>query len=414
MRKIIASVDIGSKTLKLVVGEFMKQKVNILAVSEVPSMGIEQGLLKDPEKFIEAIKELFKKGEEVLGINIKKVIISVNSAQTGFMLSEGYSSITNAEGIVKSMDIIRTMQGAVYNKINNQTEIAAILPMHFKIDDEEVVENPLNLPAKKLSLKSVLVMIPQKQTLPIIKCFEHIGVEVIDITVSGIADYHNIKNQENDTKVGAIINIGHDVTSISIINKGILTNTSLIEVGAKHIDYDISYVYHLEEEKANYLKETFALSNKGLASASTKETITNNEGNVITVNQYEISEIVNARLEEILKFAKKEINHLTKKEIHYIIITGGITEMSDFEKTVEDVFSKKATITKTKELGVRNNKFSVAVGLLKYYNDKMRLRNKDYSILKLEEQEILSTVGKKVNISEDSILGKLFGYFFDN
>ena len=52
--------------------------------------------------------------------------------------------------------------------------------------------------------------------------------------------------------------------------------------------------------------------------------------------------------------------------------------------------------------------------MIKYYNSRMKLRNVEYSIFNLEEQEELGGVGKRLNVSENSILGKLFGYFFDN
>ena len=43
MRKIIASLDIGSHTIKLVVGEIVKHKLNILACIDTPARGIKKG-----------------------------------------------------------------------------------------------------------------------------------------------------------------------------------------------------------------------------------------------------------------------------------------------------------------------------------------------------------------------------------
>lgn len=42
MRKIIASLDIGSSTIKLVVGEYIKNNLNILCVSEIPTKGVKK------------------------------------------------------------------------------------------------------------------------------------------------------------------------------------------------------------------------------------------------------------------------------------------------------------------------------------------------------------------------------------
>lgn len=88
--------------------------------------------------------------------------------------------------------------------------------------------------------------------------------------------------------------------------------------------------------------------------------------------------------------------------------------MSDFALLIEEIFGHHAKIASVAELGARDNKYSASVGLMKYYENKLQLRKKEFSIFSLEEQEELSGYGRKVNFSEDSILGKLFGYFFDN
>jgi len=413
MRKVIASIDIGSNTIKMVVAEFMKSKMFVLGTAEIESVGVEKGFVVDKEKFTEQIKNLRQKCEDMIGLAIRKVIVSVPTNYAGFLISEGFSSITNQEGIVKSMDIIRTMQGTVYNKISNKTEIVAIIPMHFKINGDQLIANPIGMPASKLYLKAVLVTVPQSNVLPILKCFESIGMEVIDITISGVADYHAVRTNDLDMKIGALINIGHETTTVSIFNKGILTNTSVLAIGGKNIEQDFSYLYKVTSKEAKKIKEEFALANKRLASASNKYNIKIDE-EAVSLNQYEVSEVAHLRIEEILKMVKKEINLLTKKEIHYIIVTGGTSEISDFNIEIENAFSHKAILHRMKEIGVRDNKYSVSVGMLKYYNDKMKLRDKDYSILTIEEQEELSGIGKKLNISENSVLGKLFGYFFDN
>lgn len=88
--------------------------------------------------------------------------------------------------------------------------------------------------------------------------------------------------------------------------------------------------------------------------------------------------------------------------------------MPDFSLVLESIFGHHAKIATVTDLGARNNKYSTSVGLIKYYENKLRLRNKEFSIFNLEEQEELGGVGRKINFSDNSVLGKLFGYFFDN
>ena len=413
MRKIIASLDIGNHTIKLVVGEIVRGKLNILACVDTPARGIKKGFVINPESAILALEEVFKKGEEQIGLPIKKVIVSVPSNGIECFLSEGYTSINNESGIVTSNDIVRSMQAAVYNKIMDNRELVSILPTKFLINDNEVTANPLSMHADKLNVKAVVVTVPKKNVTPIIKSLEKIGVEVVNITIGALGDYYEFKTNKNINEVGAVINIGASKTTVSIFNKGIITNSEVIDMGGDNIDYDLGYVYKINRKESLLIKETIALADKNIAQANEAVIVEDKNGDKIKINQYSASEIVMSRLEEILNLAKKQINLLTKKQISYIIVTGGVTETAEFKNIVDYVF-KNASIGEVREIGARHNKYATSVGLIKYYDSRLRLRNRDFSIFSVEEQEELSGIHKKVNISENSILGKLFGYFFDN
>ena len=413
MRKIIASLDIGSHTIKLVVGEIVKNKLNILACVDTPARGIKKGFIVNPESAIEALEDVFKKGEEQIGLPIKKVIVSVPSNGIDCFLSEGYTSVTNPEKVITSNDLIRSLQAAVYNKVLDNQELVTILPTKFLVNDTVVTDLPLGMKAEKLKVKAVVVTVPKKNVTPIIRCLERIGVNVVDVTIGTLGDYYEFKDNKNSSEVGAVINIGASKTTVSIFNKGIITASEIIDIGGDNIDYDLGYVYKINRKDSLYIKENIALADKNMAQASESVIVEDKNGDKIKINQYSASEIVMSRLEEILNLAKKQINLLTKKQISYIIVTGGVTETAEFKNIVDYIF-KNAIIGEVKEIGARHNKYATAVGLIKYYDSRLRLRNRDFSIFSIEEQEELSGIHKKVNISENSILGKLFGYFFDN
>ena len=413
MRKIIASLDIGSHTIKLVVGEIVKNKLNILACVDTPARGIKKGFIVNPESAIEALADVFKKGEEQMGLPIKKVIVSVPSNGIDCFLSEGYTSVTNPEKVITSNDLVRSLQAAVYNKVLDNQELVTILPTKFLVNDTVVTDLPVGMKAEKLKVKAVVVTVPKKNVTPIVRCLERIGVNVVDVTIGALGDYYEFKDNKNSSEVGAVINIGASKTTVSIFNKGIITASEIIDIGGDNIDYDLGYVYKINRKDSLYIKENIALADKNMAQASESVIVEDKNGDKIKINQYSASEIVMSRLEEILNLAKKQINLLTKKQISYIIITGGVTETTEFKDIVNYIF-KDATVGNVLEIGARCNKYATSVGLIKYYDSRLRLRNRDFSIFNIEEQENLSGIHKKVNINDNSILGKLFGYFFDN
>ena len=411
MKEIISSLDIGSSTVKLVVGEMYKDELNVLSASEVKSKGIKRGIIVSPEEALISIKEAFNRAEDMLGIKINKVILTVPSYYAEYLVVDGEVEVKSEDGVVGSKDVISVLQSCVYNKVPSNKEFVSITPIEFKLDNDKKTVNPKGSKSKTLGCKAVLSLSPKKNIYSAISLLENIGIEVVDINYGSVADYYEFRNKEIDKKNSAVINIGDEKTEVSIFKKGILVESEVIDIGGKNIDRDICYIYDISRKDAKNLKEKFALATKRNASTSWSEDVLTNKEENIKINQYEISEIIGSRIREILDLSKKQINILTKLEISNIIITGGTTELNDFNLVAEEVFGRELPIFKAKEIGCRHNKYSSALGLIKYYHSKLSFRDKiAYTVDEEAQDELINN--KKSNNS--SILGKIYGYFFNN
>ncbi|MCR5787514.1 MAG: cell division protein FtsA [Bacilli bacterium] len=413
MRKIIASLDIGSSLLKLVVGEFTKNKFNILLAISQESQGIKNGFIVNQESFNETIEDLFKQANERLGVRVRKVIVNVPMYNAKFELVEGSTTITNEEYTVNANDIVRSMQAACYNKVPDNMELVNLIPIIFKVNGDVLTKHPLGMGAEKLSSKCVLVTAPKKGIEPIVKVLEKNQIEVIDLAFCSMGDYEELHTKEDDDRTGAIVNIGADTTEVTIFSKGVITNGEVINIGSSNIDKDFSYIYKLLASDAKTVKEKLALCHTRLAQPNEVLEFEAYEDGPVRLNQYEVSEIMMERIKEIFNLVKKQINLLTKKEISYIIITGGLTEAADFDILMEESFGNIARVAQVSEIGARNNIYSSSVGLMKFYYRKLKLRNKDFSIFTIDEQEEFSGLDQKKGVSDNSLLGKVFGIFFD-
>lgn len=161
MRKIIACLDIGSFSIKLVVGEITKNKVNILACAESPSQGIKKGYIVNPESASIAIKDVFSKCENMLGLPIKSVLLCVPTDNLECFVSSASVNITNEDNVITHDDITKAMQKSIYKKIDDNKELVTILPTKFIINDDEVVSNPVKCVAGKLTVNVVAVVVPK-------------------------------------------------------------------------------------------------------------------------------------------------------------------------------------------------------------------------------------------------------------
>lgn len=412
MRKIYTSIDIGSDTIKFVVGELLNNNINILSSNTIKSKGVRKGLIFDPNLTINAIKDGIKEVNDDLGVEIKKVIVNVPNYNAKFMFVTGSVDINNEDEIVTTEDINKVIKNSVYSKLALAYELVTVLPVEFLLDNE-VVDKPVLKKGKKLELKGIMVSVPKKNIYSVLNVVEGAGLEVVEITLSGIADYFEVRNNNTDKKVGAIINLGHETTTVSVINKGKLMNTETIQLGGLNVEKDLSYIFNINIFDARVLKEKFASSHKRFCQLNDVYEIKNTVGEILKLNQLEVSEVVMSRLSEMLELAKKQILLLTKQSISYIILTGGLTEIKAFKNLAFEIFGKSVIIYSMDTLGVRDNKYTTSLGMIKYFCDKMDMRGREYSMMDTDDVTALVTPSSKIK-KDNMIFTKFIENFITN
>lgn len=409
MKHIYTSVDIGSDSIKVVTSELFKGKLNLLAASSVKSKGIKKGLITDVNSATMSLQKAISEVENMLGIKIKKVITTIPSYFAEFTKIDGEIKINNENKIVTGDDVVKVLGQAVKGKISSTKEMVTIVPIDFSVDSKTGIKDPKGLTGNTLRTRAILITTPKKNIYSVVGLIEAIGIEVVDISLNSIGDINALKNKGMEEKIGAIINIGAETTTVSVYNKNILIKTSIIGMAGRDIDNDISYMYKIDLEVAKKIKEKFALAHKKYASSSEIYELPGHKN----IEQLEVSTITMSRIEEILTLAKKELLELTNRQMEYIIITGGVSNMSHFELVAENIFGKDVIIGNVRLIGIRNNKYSSSVGNIVYFINKLKIKGKNYTMVSDTDMEILSSTKKSlINVSNESMLGKVFGYFF--
>ena len=411
MRHIYTSVDIGSDSIKIVVFELCKNKLNLLAASTVKSNGIKKGLITNFEEASISMKQGFDEIEQMLGVKVKKVIASVPSYFSDYIKVEGNVKVTSENNIVTGKDISNVLEEAVKSKLAPNREMVTVVPIDFNVDGLEPVKDPKGLTGEILNVRAILVTTPTKNIYSVVNLIENVGVEVVDISINGIGDIYTFKNESIDKQVGAIINIGSEVTSITLYNKGIAVKNAIIQCGGKNIENDIAYMYKVDANISRQLKEKFSVAHKKYASQNEFKEVIDIYGNTKKINQFEVSEIVMSRVEEIFTLVKEQINILTNKEIGYIILTGGSSNLPQIKAVANEILGE-TTVGNIKLVGVRNNKYSSAIGNIIYFINRLKLRGNNYSMMTDEDGEELSSLKKGRTGTNETMLGKVFGYFF--
>lgn len=412
MRKIISSLDVGSDTIKLVVGEFTGNRLHILGTSKIENRGMEAGKIVDSESVSKAIKKSVKQISANLGVSIEKAILGINPLNLKLTKSTSEVSIKNENSVVTGDDVSLVIKKCADGLIDEGYALIGVIPVEFGLDGDRYTKDPKGIVSSILKFKGIVITSPKDYVSKLLSTVESAGIKVIDIIPNALGDYAAFKNDMTEKSVGAIINVGYDTTSISIFNRGILTNNKTYKIGAHHIETDLAYIEKLDDTTSKAIYKDLCLATDELASPNEYRMATDLDGNTVRVNQLDVSAIAKSRIEEILNLAKKQINILTKKKISYIIILGGLTELRDFRIILESVLGQNVKIGALNMIGARDNSLSSAVGLQIYFEDKVALRGKEISTV--NANEINENSNGKSDIKDNSLFSKVFGYFFDS
>lgn len=408
MIKLYTGIDIGTNSVKIIVAEKTNDKFKILAKSETKTKGLKRGLIIDAKEVATSVSNCLKKIENILGVPIKKAIACIPSDDCIFNIVSSKINPTN-ENCITGDDINKLLKEAVKGNINDGYELITAMPIGFKLDEKNLVKDPKGLSSSTLESKIVITLIPKKNLYSLLNVFQLCNIEIIDITFKTVADYFYIRNSKIDNEVGAIINIGEDTTNVSIYNKGIMIKNSVLKVGSYYVDHDFTYIYKIDFNKARELKETFATASTRYADQYDEVEVLDENMENIFINQLDISKIVEARISEILKISKKEIKNLTNRKISYIIILGGLSEMTGFQYLAESILGSNTTVYNSTTMGIRHNKYASVLGVIKYFDNKLELRDKSYEMFSTED------INKLISIKEkDNAINTMFGQFLDN
>lgn len=411
MRKIYASIDIGTYSIKFVVGEYFEHKFYVLASHCVRSKGVKKGLIIEPNLVVEAIQEGIKEINEMLGIKIKKVLVNVPDYNVEFQSVHG--SVEIEEERVKSVDVTKVIKDSIYNRLKENYELVTMLPVQYTIDGDLRTCKPIGKNGQKLEIDGIMVSTPKKNIYSVLSVLEGSGLEVVDITINGLSSYYEVHDAKLDKLDGAVINLGHETTTVSIFEEGKLIKNETLQIGGINVEKDLAYVFGISVLDGRTLKEKFASSHKRFCQLNEIYEIKNTIGEQIKLNQLEVSEVTMSRMVEILNLAKKQIRLLSPNEINYIIITGGLTEIKSFKNLAYEIFGKDVIIYTVTTLGCRDNKYVNAIGMIKYFIDKMESRGKEVSMLGVEEETALVTPNNKLK-KDNMIIDKIFGNFIAN
>ncbi|MFT4413476.1 cell division protein FtsA [Fredinandcohnia humi] len=426
--EIYVSLDIGTSSVKVIIGEMVDDSLNIIGVGNVKSEGLKKGTIVDIDETVHSIKKAVEQAERMVGISINQVVVSVPANNVQLQSAHGVvavSSESRQNREISNDDVIRVIDAAQFISLPPEREIIDMIPKQFIVDGYDEISDPRGMLGVRLEVEGTIITTSRTILHNLLRCVERAGLDIAAISLQPLAA-GSISLSEDEKNLGvALVDIGGGSTTIAVFNDGYLQSTSVLPVGGDHITKDLAIGLRTSTEDAEKIKIKHGHAFYDHAS---EEEVFNVP--IIGSDQHEqftqlqISEIIEARLEEILQLIQKELKKMGVVDLPGgFVLTGGVVNMPGVLELSQFVLRSNIRIAKPDYIGVREPQYSTGVGLLQFAYEHASIQgrkiNSTVTIDTSEKRPARQPQAKShpKNNNNDQNIGKkvkrFFGLFFE-
>ncbi|MDN6063508.1 MAG: cell division protein FtsA, partial [Staphylococcus simulans] len=359
------SVDIGSSSVKTIVGEKFHNGINVIGTGQTYTSGIKNGLIDDFDLAKQAVKDTIKKASIASGVDIKEVFLKLPIVAT-----EVYDE-TNEIEFYEDTEIngrhIETVLEGIRDKNDvEETEVVDTFPIRFIVDGDNEVSDPKELIARhSLKVESGVIAIQKSILVNLIKCVEACGVDVLDV-YSDAYNYGSILTPTEKELGACVIDIGQDLTQVAFFERGELVDADSFEMGGRDITDDVAQGLNTSYATAEKVKHQYGHAFYNSASDQdvfSVEQIDSDEDAQFT--QKDLADIIEARVEEIFFNVFDLLQELGLTKVNGgFVVTGGSANLLGVRELLQDMVNEKVRIHTPSQMGIRKPEFSSAISTI--------------------------------------------------
>ncbi|MFX3618385.1 MAG: cell division protein FtsA [Sporolactobacillus sp.] len=395
--EVYVSLDIGSSSIKTIIGEMAGGSLNVIGVGEASSSGIKKGSIVDIDATVRSIQQAVQQAERMVGLSIKSVIVGISGNHIQLKPCHGIVAVANENHEIGDMDISRVIEAAQVMSIPPEREIIDVIPEQFIVDGVDEIHDPRGMIGVRLEMEGTLITGSKTVLHNVLRCVERAGLSVSDICLQSLA-LGSVALTEDEKNLGvALIDIGGGATSVAVYDQGVLLSTFELPLGGNHITKDISIIQRIPMEEAEQLKIKHGAAM--FSTASEEDTFVASQigsAKKQTLTQVDLAEIVEARMGEIFDIISEELQRIGIYDLPGgFVLTGGVTGMMGVLDLAVQKLGANVRLAVPDYIGVRDPKYTACIGLIQFAYHNVKIQGKEVAASIEPEQYQEETSARK-------------------
>ncbi|WP_096550598.1 cell division protein FtsA [Ureibacillus thermosphaericus] len=367
-QNIYISLDIGSSSIKVLIGDVTDGQLHVIGVGNVKTNGVRKGAIVDIDATVQSIKKAVEQAERMTGIQIREVVLGIPANQTALQPVKGVVAVNSENREITDDELERVFESAQVMSIPPERELVNLIPKQFIVDNLDEIKDPRGMIGIRLEMDATMITTSRTLLHNVLRCVERAGLDIKEIYLQPLAAGYFALTEDEKNQGTAFIDIGGGSTTIAVFEDGLLTHTGVVPIGGDHITKDLSIILKTPTEQAEKIKRQYG--HAFYEDASEEEVFEVPVVGTDATEEYSqkfLAEIISSRLEELFDLVLDELARLGVRDLPGgIVISGGVASLEGIAQLARQVLQTRVRIYIPDYIGVREPSFTTAVGLICY------------------------------------------------
>ncbi len=373
--KTLAGIDLGTSSVKCVVGLFSPEGMELLGAAQVPHKGLHKGRIVNMKETSEAIQAALKESEACAGVQTPQIFLGIGG-EYRVASSQGMSVIGSQR--VTSDDVNKAVLTAKAVPQPNGYRLLHVLPRNFTVDGEGPFFNPLGLSGLRLETEVLMVSLPESSVQNALQCMRYAGYAVRGLVLQPLALTLSVLSEEEKACGVCVLNIGQDHTCYAVVLNARVHQVGSLSIGGEDFTHDLMLDLKISWDMAEAIKLKYGNILLHEDWEDEEVVLENHPDMNIKVTHRKVNQILKARSELLFQEVRNKLESLSCQDSIEggIILTGKGSHLRGLVETGRHIMEKPVkTGTLCGWSGVKDipnrNDFATALGVLSYaHNEK--------------------------------------------
>ena len=352
---LITALDIGSSKVAALIAQPTEDGLLVLGTGQRESRGVRRGFIADMSATEGAVREAVEQAERIARTNIDETWLTFSAG--GLFSDVASVEVELAGERITETHIAELLEAGRRSIDPDGRTVLHAQPALYTIDGLKGVQNPLGLYAEKLGVDIHVVVAEASPIRNLDHCVRSAHLAVKQIVASPVATAMSCLSQEERELGVALVELGAEVTNVSLIAGGLLVGLASLPLGASDITDDIASAFGTRRAQAERMKcfhgsaQTSPRDNHDMIEVAPISG-EGDTGEPVRITRAQLIAVIRQRLEQIFGAIDQALKALgfVGPIARQVVLTGGGAELKGIADYAQSVLGRAVRIGRPRGL----------------------------------------------------------------